>query len=84
MCVHCSVTMVARLVVDALSGSPLRTDGEASRLHRTRRDQHALHRHREARDTQAEAGGGGGFDISTLPDNMTHIVVRSCTAHLHC
>ena len=71
----------ACLVLDALSGTSLRTDGDPSGLHRTRRDQQTLHKHRGARDTQAEGagagGGGGGVDISTLPDNMTRIVVRS-------
>ncbi len=61
------------LVLDALRGTPLRTDGDPSGFHRTRRDQQTPHKHREARNAQAE--GGGGLDISTLPDNMTQIVV---------
>ncbi|KAM7381253.1 hypothetical protein PAMA_012210 [Pampus argenteus] len=56
---------------DGLSGTPLRTDGDPSGFHRTRSDQQTLHKHRGARNTQADAGG---VDISTLPDNMTHIV----------
>lgn len=63
----------ACLVLDALRGTPLRTDGDPSGFHRTRRDQQNPHKHREARNAQAE----GGVDISTLPDNMTRIVVRS-------
>ncbi|XP_008289729.1 plexin domain-containing protein 1-like [Stegastes partitus] len=55
----------------------LRTDGDPSGFHRTRRDQQIPQEHREARDTQAEGGGGGGVDISTLPDNMTRIVEDS-------
>lgn len=61
---------------DALT--PLRTDGDPSGLHRTRRDQQTLHKHRGARDTQAEGAGGiGGVDISPLPDNMTRTVKDS-------
>ncbi|XP_069560715.1 plexin domain-containing protein 1-like [Brachyistius frenatus] len=68
---------------DARSGTALRTEGDPSSFHRTRRDQQTPHRHREARNTQAEGGGGrgggeGGVDISTLPDNnMTRIVEDS-------
>ncbi|XP_041818868.1 plexin domain-containing protein 1-like isoform X1 [Chelmon rostratus] len=60
---------------DPLSDAPLRTDGDPSGFHRTRRDQQTPHKHREARNAQAE--GGGGLDISTLPDNMTRIVEDS-------
>ncbi|XP_030256024.1 plexin domain-containing protein 1-like isoform X2 [Sparus aurata] len=64
---------------DALRGTPLRTDGDPSGFHRTRRDQQTPHKHRDARNAQAEGGGGGGgggggVDISTLPDNMTRVV----------
>ncbi|XP_054455107.1 plexin domain-containing protein 1-like isoform X2 [Anoplopoma fimbria] len=50
---------------DTLSGIPLQTDVDLSG---TRRDQQTPHKHREARNTR------GGFDVSTLPDNMTRIV----------
>ncbi|KAM6898902.1 plexin domain-containing protein 1-like isoform 1-T1 [Lycodopsis pacificus] len=54
---------------DALSGTLLQTDVDLSGSHRTRRDQQTPHKHREARNT-----GGRGLDVSTLPDNTTHIV----------
>ncbi|XP_030610901.1 plexin domain-containing protein 1-like isoform X2 [Archocentrus centrarchus] len=60
---------------DARSGTALRTAGDPSSFHRTRRDQQTPHKHREERNTQAE--GGGGVDISPLPDNMTRIVEDS-------
>lgn len=63
----------ACLVLDVLRGTPLRTDGDPSGFHRARRDQQTPHKHRETRNAQAE----GGVDISTLPDNVTRIVVRS-------
>lgn len=74
----------ACLVLDALRGTPLRTDGDPSGFHRTRRDQQIPHKHREARNAQAEGGGGGGgVDISPLPDNMTRIVVRSIYIYIY-
>lgn len=88
MFVHAGLTCVSALLshhnacilLDALRGTPLRTDGDPSGFHRTRRDQQTPHKHRDARNAQAEGGGGvggGGVDISTLPDNMTRVVVRS-------
>lgn len=65
----------ACLLLDALRSTPLRTDGDPSGFYRTRRDQQTPHKHREARNAQADRGGA--LDISTLPDNMTRIVVRS-------
>lgn len=65
----------ACLLLDALRSTPLPTDGDLSGFYRTRRDQQTPHKHREARNAQADRGGG--LDISTLPDNMTRIVVRS-------
>lgn len=59
------------VVLDPWSGTALE---DPSSFHRTRRDQQTPHKHREARSSQAE--GGGGVDISPLPDNMTRIVVR--------
>lgn len=87
MFLHAGLTCVSTLLshhnacilLDALRGTPLRTDGDPSGFHRTRRDQQTPHKHRDARNAQAEGGGGGGggVDISTLPDNMTRVVVRS-------
>ncbi|KAE8283952.1 Plexin domain-containing protein 1 Tumor endothelial marker 7 Precursor [Larimichthys crocea] len=67
----------AREHEDALrEGTPLRTDGDLFGFHRTRRDEQSPYKHREARNAQAE--GGGGLDISMLPDNnMTRIVEDS-------
>lgn len=65
------VCAAACVVLDAWSGTALE---DLSSFHRTRRDQQTPHKHREARSSQAE--GGGGVDISPLPDNMTRIVVR--------
>ncbi|KAM9716815.1 plexin domain-containing protein 1-like [Menidia menidia] len=62
---------------DAQSGAALRTDGELSSLHRTRRDQQTQHRHREARNPQTERGGNGGVDIGILPENITRIIEDS-------
>lgn len=67
---------IACFALDALRGTPLRTDGDPSGFHRARRDQQPPHRHREARKAQA---AGGGLDINILPDNMTRIVVS-----VHC
>uniref|UniRef100_A0A1A8BKU6 Guanylate cyclase n=1 Tax=Nothobranchius kadleci TaxID=1051664 RepID=A0A1A8BKU6_NOTKA len=53
-----------------LSWTALRTDGDGSSFHRTRRDQQ---NHRET----AQTGGGKVLDISTLPDNVTYIVKDS-------
>ncbi|XP_028990374.1 plexin domain-containing protein 1-like [Betta splendens] len=53
-------------------------EGDPSGFYRTRRDQETKqtqHRHRESRNTRSE--GGGGVDISTLPDNATLIVEDS-------
>lgn len=61
----------ACLVADTQSGPALRANGDLSSFHRTRGDQQSHQKHREARSAQTE-----GVDISTLPDNMTHIVVR--------
>lgn len=69
----------ACFVLDPLSLTPLRTDGDPSGFHRTRRDQQTQHKHREAHNSRAE---GGGVDISTLPDNITLIVVRYDNYHL--
>lgn len=71
----------ACLVLDALrEGTPLRTDGDLFGFHRTRRDEQSPYKHREARNAQAE--GGGGLDISMLPDNnMTRIVVSFQIQH---
>ncbi|KAM8837474.1 plexin domain-containing protein 1-like isoform 2-T2 [Spinachia spinachia] len=54
---------------DALTGTHLRTDVDPSSLQRTRRDHQNPHKHREARDSAER-----GLDVSTLPDNTTHIV----------
>ncbi|XP_071766147.1 plexin domain-containing protein 1-like isoform X1 [Centroberyx gerrardi] len=62
----------ARGQTDALSGTPLRTDGDPSGLHRTSRDQQTPHRHRVVRSPP-----GGGVAIDTLPDNMTRVVEDS-------
>lgn len=66
----------ACLVLDALNGTPLRTDADPSGLHRTSRDQQSPHKHRVARNTL-----GGGVAIDTLPDNMTRIVVRPVSSY---
>ncbi|XP_049916195.1 plexin domain-containing protein 1-like isoform X1 [Epinephelus moara] len=58
---------------DALSGTPLQRDGDLSGFHRDSRNQQTPHKHREARNTD----GGGGLDISTLPDNVTRVVEDS-------
>lgn len=65
---------IACLVLDALSLTHLQTHEDLSRFHRARRDQQTPQKHREARSARAE--GGGGVDITTLPDNVTHVVVR--------
>ncbi|XP_041830335.1 plexin domain-containing protein 1-like [Melanotaenia boesemani] len=57
---------------DSQTGTALRTDGDPSSFHRTRRDHQT--QNREARNPQAE---GGGVDISPLPDNMTRVVEDS-------
>ncbi|XP_032429874.1 plexin domain-containing protein 1-like isoform X2 [Xiphophorus hellerii] len=57
---------------DPYRGTALRTDGDTASFQRTRGDRQNQQNHREARNAQAE--GGGGVDISPLPDNMTRIV----------
>ncbi|XP_056153377.1 plexin domain-containing protein 1 isoform X2 [Lampris incognitus] len=59
----------AQRQTDAPSGSPLRTDRDASGLHRIGGDPHKHGQRRVARDTL-----GGGVAMNTLPDNMTHVV----------
>uniref|UniRef100_UPI0037E9AE6E plexin domain-containing protein 1-like n=1 Tax=Semicossyphus pulcher TaxID=241346 RepID=UPI0037E9AE6E len=56
---------------DALSRTPLWTDGYLTGFHRTRRDQQT--QQREA----SKSADGRGLDISTLPDNVTQIVEDS-------
>ncbi|XP_037319676.2 plexin domain-containing protein 1-like isoform X2 [Pungitius pungitius] len=58
---------------DAPTATHLRTDVAPSSLHRTGRDQQNPHKRREAR-SGGGGGGGRGLDVSTLPDNTTHIV----------
>ncbi|XP_004080656.1 plexin domain-containing protein 1 [Oryzias latipes] len=65
-------TVLAQERTDTQSGPALRANGDLSSFHRTRGDQQSHQKHREARSAQTE-----GVDISTLPDNMTHIVEDS-------
>ncbi|XP_029978433.1 plexin domain-containing protein 1-like [Sphaeramia orbicularis] len=56
---------------DALSETLLQTDVAPSSVHRVRKDQETLHKHREPRNTV------GGVDISSLPNNVTKILEDS-------
>lgn len=56
---------------DALSDSPLWTDGYLTGFHRTKRDQMTPQRE------TSKSTDGRGLDISTLPDNVTQVVEDS-------
>ena len=63
-----------------VDNTSLRIDGGSSEMGRIYQDQQPSIKHGQNRAVRNALGGG--LDIDTLPDNMTHVVVRNWMSYV--